>query len=400
MPYFSRCFSRSRMRLRNSCASCFQRVMSFCMFIACVSCRLTRSICCLVRSSALITVLLRISRSLSKSSIFFLSTSPSLFKVSVFSCAALSSCLSSLREASSSLRSSSRTLSFLRRASCSLTTFSRSALCCWMSSRRARSASSRCWFSCTYFWFFASSCSNFSSSLRFSAIFWCTRFSSRSSSFSAPRTSCSIFLSSASSRWMVLCTPVSSSCRISFSTRRSFICCSSSSLRCFSFSISWRFSATDCLISTMRSSETVSSRSFFCNSLKRVLQTLCSISVFCLSMSLSFSSCSFCALSCSTWFSCSVLMPAPCSMLPASSAISALYLAIASCDTFSFCSDCSTSFCCASMSRRKAAICCWSSEAVFIAIWTLWQLALISAFRSRIFFVSRFSDSTDRRRAL
>mmetsp|Transcript_30216 Transcript_30216/g.86581 ORF Transcript_30216/g.86581 Transcript_30216/m.86581 type:complete len:301 (+) Transcript_30216:1229-2131(+) len=292
MPYFSRCFSRSRMRFLNSCASCFHRAMSFCMFMACVSCRFTKSICFLVRSSALITFLLRMSRSRRRSSIFFRSTSPSRFNPSAFSCDVLRSCFSSLRVDSMSLRSSSSPRSFFFRASYIFNTLSRSAMCRWMSSLLARKASSRCWFSCTYFWFFASSCSSFSSNFLFSSIFCRTRFSRRSSSFSASRTSCSIFRSSASSLWIVLWTAVSSSCRISFSIRNSFICCSNSSFRCFSRSISCRFSETECFISTIFSSEPERSRSFFCSSLKRVVQILCSMSVFCFSMSRSFSSCS------------------------------------------------------------------------------------------------------------
>mmetsp|Transcript_31350 Transcript_31350/g.100006 ORF Transcript_31350/g.100006 Transcript_31350/m.100006 type:complete len:427 (+) Transcript_31350:1316-2596(+) len=400
MPYFSRCFSRSRMRLRNSCASCFHRAMSFCMFMACVSWRFTKSICFFVRSSSLMTFLLRMSRSRRRSSIFFLSTSLSRFSVSAFSCAVFSSSLSSLRSPSSSLRSSSRVRSFFRRASCIFRSLSRSAWCCWISSRRARRASSRCWFSCTYFWFFASSCSSFSSNFRFSSSFWRTRLSRRSSSFSASTTSCSTFLSSASSLRMLRCTAVSSSWCISFSMRRSFISCSSSSFLRFSASISCFFSATRCLISTIFSSEVVRSLSFFWSSFRRVAQIFCSISVFCCSMSRSFSSCSCCVLSCASWFSCSMLMPAPCSILAASSAISALRFAMSSVAWRSFSRDCSTSFCWVSISRRRLAMRCWSSAAVFIAVWTLCALALISALSSRIFFVSRFSDSWDRRSAL
>mmetsp|Transcript_25239 Transcript_25239/g.57251 ORF Transcript_25239/g.57251 Transcript_25239/m.57251 type:complete len:359 (-) Transcript_25239:371-1447(-) len=358
MPYFSRCFSRSRIRFLNSWASCFQRAMSLFMFIACVSWRFTRSICFFVRSSALMTFLLRMSRSRRRSSIFLRSTSPSRFSSSVFSCEDFRSNFSWFRCDSSSFRSSSRTRSFFLRASCIFSSFSFSVACCWMSSLLARRASSRCWFSWTYFWFFASSCSSFSSSFFFSSIFCLTLFSRRSPSFSASSTSCCMFLSDCSSFWMALWMPVSSSWRISFSTRSSFICASSSSFRCFSASLSCRLSARRCFISTIFSSEVVRSLSFFWSSLNRVVHILDSISVFCLSMSRSFSSCSLCVFSWVSWFSCSMLMPAPCSILAARSPISSFCFAMASLASRSFCRDCSTSFCWASMSRRSCAICC------------------------------------------
>mmetsp|Transcript_122061 Transcript_122061/g.345966 ORF Transcript_122061/g.345966 Transcript_122061/m.345966 type:complete len:394 (-) Transcript_122061:278-1459(-) len=393
MPYFSRCFSSSKMRFLNSCASCFHRAMSFCMFMACVSCRFTRSICFFVRSSAFVTFLFRMSRSRRRSSIFFLSTSPSCLRLSAFSCVPFISCLRSLRLFSSSFRSSSSALFFFSKASCIFCIFSCSALCCWISSLLARRASSRCWFSCTYFWFFASSSSSFSSSLRFSSIIFRIFFSRRSSSLSASATACSTFLRSASSLWMFRCTEASSSWCSSFSRRRFFICCSSSSFRRFSASTSSRFSETVCLMSAICSSDPARPCSIFWTSSFRATQIFCSISVFCLSMSRSFSSCSFWVLSCASWFSCSMLMPAPCSILLARSAISNLYFFIASWACCSLCMDCSTCFWCVSMSRRREAICCWSSAAVFSAVRTLSALWEISVFRSRIFLLRRFSDS-------
>mmetsp|Transcript_42898 Transcript_42898/g.100681 ORF Transcript_42898/g.100681 Transcript_42898/m.100681 type:complete len:212 (-) Transcript_42898:900-1535(-) len=176
-PYFSRCLSSSKIRFLNSCASCFHLPMSFIKFNACVSCRLTTSICFLVRSSAFMTFLFKMSRSLSKSSIFLRSTSPSFFCESIVSCICLSSSFSSLRSCSSCLRSSSDARSFFLNASWSFNNFSFSTPCCSISSFFFLKESSLARFSCMYLLFFESSWSSFLSSACLSSILKRTRAS-------------------------------------------------------------------------------------------------------------------------------------------------------------------------------------------------------------------------------
>mmetsp|Transcript_87247 Transcript_87247/g.267020 ORF Transcript_87247/g.267020 Transcript_87247/m.267020 type:complete len:221 (-) Transcript_87247:164-826(-) len=193
---------------------------------------------------------------------------------------------------------------------------------------------------------------------------------------------------------------VNSSWRVSFSTRRSFMRCSSSSLRLFSASTSSRLASTTCLMSAICSSECARCCSTFWTSSNRAELMRASISVFCFNMSRSFSSCSRCADNWPSCISCSAFMPAPWSIRRWRSTISALCFSMVCFAVLSLSKDCSTIFCCASMSRRSVAICCWSSAAVFMAVCTLWALALISAFKSRIFFVRRFSDSCEHNNAL
>mmetsp|Transcript_23576 Transcript_23576/g.70159 ORF Transcript_23576/g.70159 Transcript_23576/m.70159 type:complete len:286 (+) Transcript_23576:1200-2057(+) len=280
MPYFSRCFSTSKIFFRNSWASHFQRVMSFCMFTACVSWPLTTSICFFVRSSAFTTLLLRMSRSRSRSSIFLRSTSPSRLIVSSFSMNDFSSCFSVVRRPSTSSFSALSCESFFFRASISFTSLSLLTWCCWISSLFARSCSSRCWFSWTNFSFFASSCSSFSSSFFFSSILLRTLFSRRSSSASASTTSCWTFLRLSSSSARFLSIWPSSSCLISLSTRRSFMCFSSSSFRHFSEWTSSFFFSTADFMSSMSSCDLAKSASILCISSKRPWTILCSMSRF------------------------------------------------------------------------------------------------------------------------
>mmetsp|Transcript_96653 Transcript_96653/g.189834 ORF Transcript_96653/g.189834 Transcript_96653/m.189834 type:complete len:212 (+) Transcript_96653:1124-1759(+) len=162
IPYFSRCFSSSKMRFLNSCASAFHRAMSFWRFMACVSWRLTKSICFLVCSSALTTLLLRMSRSRKRSSIFLRSMSASLRAASEFSCIDLRSCFKPLRLDSSSAFSSSNVFAFFFNASCSFKVLSLSSPCFPSSSFFAFSCAFRSWFSWWYRLFRSLSRSSFS----------------------------------------------------------------------------------------------------------------------------------------------------------------------------------------------------------------------------------------------
>mmetsp|Transcript_8629 Transcript_8629/g.24229 ORF Transcript_8629/g.24229 Transcript_8629/m.24229 type:complete len:389 (+) Transcript_8629:1183-2349(+) len=83
LAYFSLCLSSSRMRCSFSCSSIFHLCRSFPSVFACPLCLITSSTCCRERSSALITALLRMSRSWSISTICLLSTSACCFSCSI-----------------------------------------------------------------------------------------------------------------------------------------------------------------------------------------------------------------------------------------------------------------------------------------------------------------------------
>mmetsp|Transcript_51967 Transcript_51967/g.121684 ORF Transcript_51967/g.121684 Transcript_51967/m.121684 type:complete len:315 (-) Transcript_51967:395-1339(-) len=313
------------MRFLNSCASPFHLPMSFMRFIFAVSCLFTTSICLLVRSSALMTFLFKMSLSRSKSSIFLRSTSPSFFCVSSCSCIDFSSSFSSCLCISSCLRSSSIERSFFLCDSWSFKSFSFSTPCWSISSFLLRSDSSRERFSWIYLLFFASSWSSFLSNTWRSSILKRTLASLACSSRSVSAMSWSNFFTSASSAEIARCDAVTSSCCCSFSSRKSFICCSNSSFRRFSDSTSARFFATFCLMSAIFSSDTNRADSAFRTFSVHSEATFCSISMCSLSMSLSFSKDSFCPRSWMSWVSCSALMPAPCSILASKSWMSILY---------------------------------------------------------------------------
>mmetsp|Transcript_104451 Transcript_104451/g.277924 ORF Transcript_104451/g.277924 Transcript_104451/m.277924 type:complete len:408 (+) Transcript_104451:1533-2756(+) len=387
------------MRCSFSCCSIFHLCRSFPSVLACDLCLSTSSTCWRERSSALITDLLRMSRSCSRSTICLLSTSACRFSCSISRVSDPISVLSSLREPSRRwVSESSPSFFFLMLSNC-FWSFPLDPTSALMSLCLARSWSCRSMFSLESFSRPTSSswCDFFSDSL------WLSR-----RSWEAFRRSIS-WVSSLScfSRWEMtsLLRLISSLlelisfCRCSMFCRRSlrslsrvslrFWCLSPSSTRCCSWSCrlwsslfpDWRSTSSFCTLEVRSPFVEFSCCTCPCSMSRCLMRSF------------------FSWTSWLTMFSWLMLRPAPCSTSRPSLEISPLRFWMVSLARCSFSWEVSTIFHALSISFFRAVIVDWSSCESFSAVCTFTAFCTISVLSSRHFLMRCFSLSWDFLRA-
>mmetsp|Transcript_12820 Transcript_12820/g.32954 ORF Transcript_12820/g.32954 Transcript_12820/m.32954 type:complete len:487 (-) Transcript_12820:24-1484(-) len=393
--YFSRCLSSSWVRCSLSCSSAFHRFRSLSRVLACASCRITSSTCCLERSSPLITFFVRMSRSCMISTISLLSLSACLCSSSSSFVRPVISPRRALLWASSRCVSASpEAFSFLRASSCRLMR-ALPVPSAWISSSLAficicRSTCSSVtlprWPSSSWYCFFSAS---FCSSR-----FW--RFVKRRS---VSAFSSLIFLSSCV-RMSVLRFISSFFALISFwhdssFCRRSLRSLSSHSLRFCCFSPSSTRSSSWCFRSASSLPPACRSASSLCTLVVRSVFCCCSCTTCPCSMSRCLITSFFSCTSWLTMFSWLMLRPAPCSTRRPSFEISVLRFWIVSLARCSFSWEVSTIFHARSISFFSAVMVAWSSWESLSAVCTLAAFVTISWLSSRHFLIRCFSLSWD-----
>mmetsp|Transcript_41674 Transcript_41674/g.129688 ORF Transcript_41674/g.129688 Transcript_41674/m.129688 type:complete len:350 (-) Transcript_41674:298-1347(-) len=349
------------MRPSFSWCSDFQRCKSFDSVFACALCRSTSSTCWRERSSALITALLRMSRSWSMSMICLLSDSACRFSCSISRVSPPISPLSSPREASSFCLSASSACFFFCRVSNCLSSLALPPATKLTSPCCAFSCSFSSKFSLEHFWSatFSASCEFSSDSL------WLLRRSrdavrraiSCASSFSCFSSweAASPFRLISSRLELISFCRCSMFCLRSLRSLSSFSfllwCLSPSSTRC----CSWSCSVCSSLLPAWRSTS-----SFWTLVLSSAF-VACSCETWPCSMSRCLIRSFF---SCTNWFtmfSWLMLRPAPCSTSLPSLEISALRFWMVSLARCSFSCEVSTIFQALSISFLRAVMVAWSS---------------------------------------